>query len=165
MLPVPTVADLAAFTGREPETFTAYAATSLQQATLLLQLVTKLDQMPSDPAQAALVRNAIFEMADRVYLEQSYAEATASPYQSETIGSYTYSLKSPTAVKARSGGSTGLTWWDLAVDLLSAAGTSVTGSGSVGGGFDVELGVDANGRRGIRDIGGDPDFPPYIRIS
>lgn len=165
MLPVPTTADLAAFSGRDADTYTSFSDTALGQATLLFQLVTKLDVMPSDPAQASLIRYAIFEMADRLYLEQSYSEDTASPYQSETIGSYSYSMKSATAIKARTGGNTGLTWWDLAVDTFAAAGTSVTGSGSVGGGFDDDLGVDANGRRGIRDASGEPEWPPYIRIS
>lgn len=165
MLPVPTTADLAGFSGRDVETYTPFSDTALGQATLLFQLVTKLDVMPSDPAQALLVRYAIFQMADRLYLEQSYAETTAGPFQSETIGSYSYSMKSATATKARTGGSTGLDWWDLAVDTFAAAGTSVTGSGSVGGGFDDDLGVDVNGRRGIRDFTGDADWPPYIRIS
>lgn len=165
MLSAPTIDQLAAFTGRDAGSYAEFATNALQQATLLFSLVTRNTDMPSDPTQAALALNAILEMANRLYLEQDYAELTSSPFQSETIGSYTYSMKTSTALKASSGGDTGLIWWDLALDLLSAPGSAITASGSVGGGFDAVLGVDVNGRRGIRNPDGDADLPPYHRIS
>ncbi len=166
MLPVPSIADLAGFTGREVDTFSSFADSVLQHATLLFELVTRLEAMPEDPAQAALATNAILEMAGKLYSEAVYAEYVNNPFQSETIGSYSYSMKSPTALRAQSGGDTGLLWWDLAIDRLSVGGTVVTDSGSLGGGFeDSELGVDFNGRRGIHMPGNDSEWPPYIRIS
>ncbi len=164
MLPAPTVADLAAFTGRDPETYSDHITAVIGQATLLFTLVTGLTAMPDDPDQAARAQYDTLEMADRIYLESDYAEYAASPFQSETIASYSYSLKSPTAIKARLGGDTGLSWWDLALDKLSAKGMSLTASGSIGGGFEDQLGQNDAGRRGIRLPADDID-PPYIRIS
>lgn len=163
MLPVPTVDDLAAFSGRGVDTYSPFAATVLEQATLLFSVITRRTEMPDDPAQASLLRYAIVEMAGRLYSEQQYADTLASPFQSETIGTYSYS-KSATALQAKSGGATGLLWWDLAVDQLTLPGLSQFGSGSVGGGFEDDLGVNAGGRRGIRSVD-DLEPPPYVRIS
>lgn len=164
MLPVPTIADLAQFTGRTVDSYSAFADQTLTQATLLFSIVTRLQEMPTEPDMAALAMNAILEMADRMYLEQGYAETIASPFQSETIGSYSYS-KSSTAVIARTGQTTGLFWWDLAVDELSVTGTSSVVSGSVGG-FEDRLGVDPyTGRLGVPSATDGVDDPPYIRIS
>jgi len=100
MLPVPTVAQLAGFTGRPESGYTSFADQALAQAALLFTIVTQRPTLPDDPDTVTLVRNAILEMADRIYLEQPYAAARVSPYQSETIGSYSYA-KSSTVVRAR----------------------------------------------------------------
>jgi hypothetical protein len=163
MFPVPSVNDLVVFSGRPVESYSAYAAQALEQATLLFLTVTKLTDLPADPAQAALARNAILELADRLYLEQAYAEDMASPFVSETVGNYSYS-KSATASKARTGAATGMLWWDIAIGELSALTAIPLASGSVGGGFEDAFGRDSSGRRGIPEPGGDVD-PPYVRIS
>lgn len=165
MLAAPTVADLAQFTGRGNDSFSAFADQTLAQATLLFSLITHRTAYPDDPALAALAKNAIMEMASRMYLEQGYAETLASPFQSETIGSYSYS-KSLTATKAQNGLMTGLLWWDLAIDELTQVldGNHFINSGSIGGGFETMLGADASGRHGIRNPADDVD-PPYVRIS
>lgn len=162
MLVAPTVDDLAAFTGRDVDGYSPFADKALEQATLLFQVITHLDSYPTDPTKEALARNAIVEMANRLYLEQGFAETIASPFQSETIGSYSYA-KSATAIAARSGEATGLLWWDLAIDELTVAGLSDVGSGSVGGGFEEQLGVNGSGRRGLR-LPDELEPPPYVRI-
>ncbi len=130
MLPVPTVSYLATFTGRDEASFTTFADQALIQSTLLFSTVTKLQDYPADEDQELLAINAILEMADRLYLDQPHASVKASPFQSETIASYSYS-KTSAASKAREGVHTGLFWWDLAVDELTRAERSLVASGSV----------------------------------
>lgn len=126
MLPAPTVDELADFKGRD--NYGPYADQALAQATLLFSIVTKLNAYPSDPAQAQLARFAIMEMADRFYLSQPHAEIYASPFQSETIGSYSYSK---VLNQARNNEATGVVWWDLAIDELSLVERSTVGSGAI----------------------------------
>ncbi len=134
MLPVPTVAQLAAFTGRPQNTFGPFAAQALAQATLLFGINTTLTELPDAAEKAQLATNAILEMADRLYLEQPYAAEKARPYTSETTLDYSYS-KGGTAAKARDGQPTGLLWWDLAVQELATAGRLLTASGSIAAGI------------------------------
>jgi hypothetical protein len=130
MLPVPTVSYLAQFTGRDEGSFTAFADQALIQATLLFSIVTRREEYPADEDQEALAINAVLEMADRIYLEQPFATYKASPFQSETIASYTYS-KGSYVTRAKDGQPTGLFWWDLAVDELSLASSSLMSHASV----------------------------------
>lgn len=125
----PTVAELSAFTGRATVTFGAFAVEALAQATLLFTLATELEFYPLDENLVRLAKYGIMDMADKIYLSQPYQEATASPYQSETIGSYSYS-KSVQAVKK--GDATGVMWFDLAVNKLSH-GDSIGATGSIEG--------------------------------
>jgi hypothetical protein len=135
MLPVPTVDYLAQFTGRDVATYTAYADQALIQATLMFSTVTQLEDLPADPDKAALAINGILQMADRIYLEQPYAAIQATPFNAETIGSYSYS-KGYNSLLVRSHAQqnselTGLFWWDLAVEELSQVDRSLVTSGSV----------------------------------
>lgn len=130
MLPVPTISYLALFTGRAEDTFSTYADQALIQATLLFSTITKREDFPDDDDQQSLAVNAILEMADRIYLEQPYATVRASPYNSESIGSYSYS-KGTTAYKAKNHEPTGLFWWELAVEELSLVDRSLVTSGAV----------------------------------
>lgn len=128
MLTPPTRTDLATFTGRDVTTYTAFADQALAQATLLFATITRLDEYPADPQLAQLARNAIMEMADRIYLMQPYQGQLASPFVSESIGSYSYS-KLITQLKSNL--PTGLFWWDLAIETLLGEARSLVGSGSV----------------------------------
>lgn len=164
MLAVPTKADLAQFTGRPANTFTGFADQALAQATLMFKVVTGIEDYPDDPDLKQVALNAIMEMADRLLLEQPYAEVSTRPFQSETIGSYTYSRATATSVAVQNGSKTGLFWWDVAVDLLTVAGMSVTGSGSIK--VDLpEVRILDDGNRHLLDPGNDVDRPPYVRIS
>lgn len=126
----PTVSELAKFTGRESNAFGEFAVEALAQATLLFYLATDLENYPDNDSQEALARNGILDMADKIYLSQPYKEATASPYQSETIGSYSYSR---TVAAVKKGDATGVMWFDLAVNKLRASGSGITASGSIQG--------------------------------
>ncbi len=145
MLPVPTVSYLASFTGRDEASFGAFADQALIQSTLLFSTLTKLSDYPDDEDKELLAINAILEMADRIYLEQPYATTKASPFQSETIASYSYS-KGSVVARAKEGLRTGLLFWDLAMDELSAADRSLVGYGSVTA-FEGDLYVDTDDNR------------------
>jgi hypothetical protein len=163
----PGVDDLAEFTGRPIDSFGPFADTALAQATLLFQVVTSLTEFPTDEIGAQLATNAILEMAYRFILEQPYAITAASPFQSETIGSYSYS-KSGTARLALLGKGTGLLWWDLAMDRLTRPGESGVGYGSISA-FRDHLVTDGTGQVYIVDPTEAPDtstdLPPYVRIG
>src|SRR3954467_4057026 len=130
MLVPPTVAELASFTGRASNTFSSFAVEALSQATLLFYLATDLEAYPLNEQLNKLAKNGILDMADNIYLSQPYQEASASPYQSETIGSYSYS-RSVKAVKK--GDATGVMWFDLAVNKLKAGGSTIGSNGSIEG--------------------------------
>jgi hypothetical protein len=132
MLSAPTVDDLATFTGRDSDTYSGFATQALAQATLLFTVITKLASYPSDPDQAQLARNAIMQAADLIYLEQPFAQARATPYSSETIGSYSYTKTAKALLKnAHNDQPTGLMWWDLAFEELAGRDRSLVASGSV----------------------------------
>lgn len=163
MLPVPSVAELAEFTGRPVATFGAFTASALAQATLMFSVVTKLKAFPEDPDQLQLALYAILEMADRLLLEQPYQSIKAGPFQSETIGSYTYSKSSTITRTVEQGLKTGLFWWDIAVDELSLPGSSLGAHGSIA----VELpGLELQDDGTYRLVGPDTgDDVTYIRMS
>jgi hypothetical protein len=126
----PTIADLAAFSGRDSSSFGDYASEALTQATLLFYLATGLEAYPTDSQLLQLAKYGILDMADKIYLSQPYREATASPYQSETIGTYSYS-KAVSAVKK--GDATNVMWFDLAVSKLQSKDNAIGASGSIQG--------------------------------
>jgi len=145
----PSVAELATFTGRASNTFGEFAVEALAQATLLFYLATDLESYPINPQLQMLAKNGILEMADKLYLGQPYQEASASPYQSETIGSYSYSKLT---ASVRKGDATGVMWFDLAVNKLKSGGSSIGASGSIEG---MEWdGLELNGAGKAKIIGG-----------
>lgn len=164
MLTAPTLDELVTFTGRPLGSFGAFATQALAQAALMFSIVTKLSDYPDDPDLLQLAKNAILEMADRLLLEQPFAELITRPFQTETIGNYSYSRITATSSKVQNGIKTGLFWWDIAVDELTVAGATLTAHGSV----HVDLfgvGYDQNGAPGLVDPAGDAQRPPYVRIS
>jgi len=115
LTPSLTVTDLSNFSGRAVSEYTAFASTAIAQASLLFQIASGLDSMPSDQPQLSTANNGILSMADALYLTQPYQAAINSPFQSESIGSYSYS-KAQASVTA--GIPTGVGWFDLAVQTL-----------------------------------------------
>lgn len=114
---------LADFTGRPlvsfPEGFVTKSA--IPQALLLFKLGTCLaspDDLTDDQKQ--LVDFAIMSMSDAIHLAQPYQTALASPFNSESIGSYSYSR---TAQAVSRGLPTGIGWFDDAIQRLSVCDT------------------------------------------
>ncbi len=110
---------MANFTGRPvasfPETFLLQSA--LPQSVLLFKFGTCIvDPALLAPDAQTLVDFAILSMADAIFLDSQYATVKAAPFNSETIGSYSYS-KAAKAIQM--GMDTGVMWFDLAIAQLS----------------------------------------------
>lgn len=173
MLVPPTIADLATFTGRASNTFGQFVDQALAQATLLFYLATDIESYPDNSSLAMLARYGIMEMADKIYLSQPYHEASASPFQSETIGSYSYT-KAVASVKK--GDATGVMWFDMAVNKLKSGGLTIGDSGSIEGMEFDGLETGPNGRQRIIGASGSANstafgvvrtweldqYPPYF---
>jgi hypothetical protein len=138
MYPVPAVADLALFSGRDQATYTSYANSALLQATIRFTFLTEV----TDPAsftgynqlsqtdQQQLALNGICSLADSIYLQFPYQQVIASPLNSETVGSTNFqktmsmggggsmSRMAPAALEL-SMATTGIPLFDMAVQLLS----------------------------------------------
>ena len=147
MYPVPSITDLAFFSGRPESSYTSYATAALTLATVEFTFKTEV----TDPSQlsgyqnitaadaAQLALYGICALADYLYLRQPYQQAIAGPMMSETIGSYTYSkplqeMARNAAALEVTGESTGVPFFDLAVQMLSKrtiAGGVFSGSISV----------------------------------
>lgn len=92
--PVPTLTELADYTGRAANSYTGYVNSALLQATMMFTILAELgagdyNGMPADFQQ--LANMGIMAMADYLYLRWPYQQVLASPLASETIGSYSYS--------------------------------------------------------------------------
>lgn len=125
----PSLEQLAVFSGREEESYTDFADQALVQATVLFQIASCLDALPTDTTSVDydVCVNAILDMADRLYLGQQYSTAKASPFSSETIGSYSYSKMSS---QVSQGLPTGVGWFDLAIQNYGSCDSGVTVSHS-----------------------------------
>jgi hypothetical protein len=108
MYPVPTISQLAAFSGRDEATYTGYANSALLQATLRFTQITEISDPSQIPAYNAisqadnqlLALQGILALADSIYLQFPYQQVMASPLNNESAGSYNYA-------KAAFGGSSG----------------------------------------------------------
>lgn len=129
MYPVFNLAGLAKFTGRPAASFSDYVDEALDQAVLFFKKATCLAQFPTDSDDAKVATKAIYQLADYFVLAQPHAETLATPFSSESIGSYSYS-KMVSKITHRE--ETGLLWFDMAVADLGVCETgaySITGGG------------------------------------
>jgi len=110
--------DLSRFSGRPTAAYGNAGAlrTAITQATLLFKIATCRSDFPDNEQDAELATMAIAAYADHIYLRLPFAKAEASPFSSESLGSYSYSKSASAAAK---GDKTGIMWFDLAVDRLS----------------------------------------------
>lgn len=132
MYPVPTIEQLAFFSGRPETSYDGYAIAALTMATVEFTWKTEI----TDPSQlsgynsisaadaAQLAMLGICSMADWMYLRRPYAQAIAAPMMSETIGSYSYSkplqeMARNAAALEVTGEQTGVPMFDLAVQMLA----------------------------------------------
>lgn len=130
ILTLPTISDLATFSGRPEESYTAYANQAILLATIQFQTVTELQ--PSDmvsmsassPEDYQLAWNGILSLADYYYLRQPYQAAIAGPFVTEQIGSYSYAkaqnevARNAAALEVQ-GEAIGVPFYDLAVRMLA----------------------------------------------
>lgn len=130
--PTYTVQDLADFATMEVEEFVAeYSNTHITQASLLLRIATCLKTPPSDTFQLDIWKNAVLDMALKLDISSQYRTAKYSPYSSETIGSYSYTIA---LSKIKGGEGTGVEWFDIAVGQLGVCDVmGNTGAHSSGG--------------------------------
>lgn len=163
--PTYNVQDLADFATKEVDEFDEeYANTHIAQASILLRIATCLNEPPSDPFKLELWKNAVLDMALKLDITSKYRSAKYSPFSSETIGSYSYSIA---LTKIKEGADTGAMWFDLAVIQLGVCDVmGNTGAHSSGGievmehdGTFVQGSMPGNERLlSPNDIG---KFPPF----
>jgi len=130
----PTVDDLAGFTGEVGASYEPFVQRALSDAVLLFSWASCIEELPDQGTnEGDLIRNGILAMADSLYTSQDQRNVTSGPFQSETIGSYSYSLRQATqAVQASS--PTGVGWFDMAVEFLgvcSRTRNTVLGSSKI----------------------------------
>lgn len=132
--PIFDEAEFALYTGQSSDSFTEYAETAFGQSVLLFKLATGLiDSVPDSPSYVAeLVSNALMSMTEYLYYRQKHAEVISSPYRSESLGSYSYTLM---LAAIRAGEDTGVSWFDIAVVQLGV--NEESGNYFTGGGIEV----------------------------
>lgn len=122
-----TLVELANFTGKETNYYGRYVAEALAQSSDLFELATSLQEMPTDSLLLRLARRGILAMAEVLYEGQSSRDLRFSPFKTETIGSYSYSLAEAAVLQ---GIPTGISWFDLAVSRLKV-GEPTIGNSSI----------------------------------
>lgn len=129
------IADLAKFSGRPVGSYTSFATDSaIPQALLLFKIGTCLASPDAlTEVEKELVDMAIITMADSIYLSQPFMAVAASPFNSETIGSYSYSK---VAKMVAAGAPTGVMWFDLAITQVSIC-SELAGGDIMFGGVEV----------------------------
>ena len=107
-----------AFTGQEA----LYAEDSLQRATDLMEIATGVHEDPEDELAYRVMQNGILSMGHAIYVVSGEdASALYTPFQSERLGSYSYS-KMQQAVATRS--ETGIPGFDQAVAYFQNLATA-----------------------------------------
>lgn len=154
--PTYTIADLALNTGRPEASFVPYANVAISQSLLLFKLYSCLKDWPTDEVEAELAKQAVLSMADAFVVSQPYSVTAGSPFQSETIGSYSYAKS---AKQLQAGLPTGLSWFDLAIQQLGIC-DSGPGRGVSSGSLTVfeNDGIFSEDSEGHRTLLGPADF-------
>lgn len=122
--PTFAVSDLADFSGRPLQSYTPYADQALIQAVVIFMMVTQLTNWPIDTLEQQIAKLGILHYADVLVLEQPFQQVLHNPFQSQTIGSTSYSkpvayMRGNAQANALRGETTGITWFDLAVQKLA----------------------------------------------
>jgi hypothetical protein len=131
VLTPPDVSELQ-FHMRQSQAFTSqealYAEDSLQRATDLMEMATGIHEDPEDELAYRVMQNGIMSMGHAIYaVSGEDAEALYSPFQSERLGSYSYS-KMQQAVQDR--GVTGVPAFDQAVKYFQGLDQAAGGDTS-----------------------------------
>lgn len=130
-IPLSTIDELVEFTGKPVTAYQVlgtFVDQAIAQATLLFSLATGCTALPTDPIQLQLAKYGILQMADKIFEDRLYAGANSGEFQSETIGSYSYNrfAQKITTTTTPTRDSTGVPWFDLAVDQLACWDTGNT---------------------------------------
>ena len=107
-----------------------WTESALQQATDLFWLATGLVVYPTDAQEERIAKYAIMEMAQYLLIQDDNTTEILSPYNSERIGSYSYSKAAQARNSIQTGTPLGLFWWDRAISLFSTDDTSLIWSSS-----------------------------------
>jgi hypothetical protein len=110
-----TLVDLANFTGKESIYYKRFVVESLLQAGDLFELATGLTELPAEGLNLRLANRGVLSMAEALYEGQDSRDLRFSPFRTETIGTYSYSLAQNAVLQ---GIPTGVAWFDLAVSQL-----------------------------------------------
>lgn len=115
-----TEIDLARFTGKSPDHYSdPFVYEALEQAGDLLELASRVSvPPPSSTLLGRLARRGVLAMAEAIFEGNAVRDLRFSPFKSETIGSYTYSLAEGSVL---AGIPTGISWFDVAVERLRLA--------------------------------------------
>lgn len=122
-----TLVNLADFTGKPSSYYGRFVTEALAQATDLFELGTCLTEMPTDGLNLRLAQRGILSMTEVLYEGQASRDLRFSPYKTETIGSYSYSLAEAAVLQ---GIPTGISWFDLALSRLKV-GVPTVGNSSI----------------------------------
>lgn len=156
--PTYSASDVAGFSGRPEGLYPpVYTPNAIVQALLLFKLATCLTEWPEDEDMAQLAQFAILSMAENLVLAHEYAGIAASPMQSETIGSYSYSKVS---AKVKLGEDTGIAWFDMAVQRLGVCetGDNVAGAKFNLFAYDMPVVINENGDQFVLGPRNDPAY-------
>lgn len=159
-----TVDDLALFANEIPEYFTEFGEEALAQAEFLVQERTDTFEFPSTERLQRAFKFAILDVALQLYLESYFLKYKNLPFQSEVVGSYSYSKGQTSNTTLLSSYPTGLKWLDILLWIMgkdASIGLPTSGGVHV---FDREGVVRVNGEDwelGPRDLPVDI-FPEYL---
>lgn len=157
--PVYDVELMAEVTGRPESSFSSeWAEMAFKMGTLLFKYATCLKEFPDDEDDKDLATYAIVSMADLLYLQKDYAKVLASPFTSESIGSYSYSKA---AKQIQSHTATGVMWFDLAVQRLGVC--DLGSSPSTGSIHVFDKSTDLTSVDGVATFRG-PDLYDHLRF-
>lgn len=110
-----TLVDLSSFTGKETIYYERFVTEALSQAGDLFELASGLTELPDGGLDSRVAKRGVLAMAEALYEGQNSRDLRFSPFRTETIGSYSYSLATNAIVR---GVPTGIDWFDLAVTQL-----------------------------------------------
>jgi hypothetical protein len=126
--------DLGDFVGKPAEMFPAYVDEAIAQAVFLVRLRTKIRQWPEDDEDLSqLMKFAILDLANTMYLEREYDKIKANPVQSETMGSYSWSKSNAAQNSRYKQWPTGIEWLDVLLEYLADLDEEAEGISTHGG--------------------------------
>ena len=117
----PSIDEYESFVHGEMPEDDEWAEAALQQAADLFWLATSLTEYPPDAQSVRMIKYAMMEMAQYLLVQDDNKTEIFSPYNSERIGSYSYSKLARADSKIQRNIPLGLFWWDKAVNMFATA--------------------------------------------